>query len=319
MSCRTFATLIAIVMATVCTVRAKASEMSDYVSRPLVRVTMNPDFHPEVEFRIAEALKRPPIDWSMVQDHTLAEVARPVAVAEPAPSQHIAQRMIAEWEHLLASPAHMSVAETVKSHLRSIIRAEFAAQSLVGKKVATCEVSSERELAPIQEICLDDLPTINTGDLAVAEVSLDDLPQIHTGEEVMALIAQDDAGFPLDPYGYSEYNAYFEPEVYDWFVFATDDLTVVYVYENSDILPSRVDPVMLAEQNASPEVPEAFKVAVREHVRSLFAGEIDFRPLAASLQTGWSTVTAPFSIASLKQSELLPVHRVSQLPELFRF
>lgn len=308
MHCRTFARLFASLIIIFCctSVQVKAAESSP--SMPLVSVQLTPEFHPEVEFRIAEALRRPPVQWSMLRDHTFAEISEPVAEKE------VAAEMIAEWESLLNNPIHVDFQDTVNAHLRAIIKAEFESQVANLKYVTSHDVLSE---SSPNEIQLDQLPDVHTGEEIVDLIQIDNLPQVHTGEEVMELIAQDEAQFPLDPYGYAEYNHYFEPEIYDWFVFVTDDLTVVYVYENSDEMPSRVDPVLLAEKNAQPEVPESFKVVVREQVRSLFAGEYSLFEMATQFQQHWTSFTQPISIASLKQTELLPIHRVSHLPDLF--
>lgn len=283
MTCRIFAGLAILFALGFCAgFEARADHIVD--ANHVVSVQLNPEFHPEVEFRIAEALKRPPIDWSVARDHTFAEKSEPVQQTE------LAAEMISQWETLLANPIYASFEDSINAHLRSIIKAEFAAQK-------------GREPAAVIE----------------QDISLDGLPQVNTGEEVMALIAMDESKFPLDPYGYDEYNNYFEPEIYDWFVFVTDDLTVVYVYENSDVLPSKVDPVMLAEQNAEPVVPESFQVFVREQVRAIASGEIVLGELVSVVQEHWTAITQPITIASLRKTELLPAHRVSQLQDLLRF
>ncbi|MFN3152006.1 hypothetical protein [Bremerella sp.] len=265
------------------------------VAKRVVSVQLTPEFHPEVEFRIAEALKRPPVDWSVARDHTFAEKSEPVKQKE------LAAEMISQWESLLANPIYADFHDSIDTHLRTIIKAEFAAQKSTIKVEPSTLVSTEVDEAVPQEI------------------QWHDLPQINTGEEVMAMIAMDQSEFPLDPYGYDEYNHYFEPEIYDWFVFVTDDLTVVYVYENSDVLPSRVDPVLLAEQNAQPVVPEALQVFVREQVRAIASGEIALTDVVSTFQQHWAAITEPISIASLRKTELLPAHRVSQLQDLLRF
>lgn len=290
MTCRIFTALTVLFVLGFCAnFEAKANDGID--AKNVVSVQLTPEFHPEVEFRIAEALKRPPIDWSVARDHTFAEKSEPVKQRE------LAAEMISEWESLLANPVYADFQDSINAHLRSIIKAEFAAQKELERALAT----------------VDAQPVIEQ------EIQWDALPEVNTGEEVMALIALDESEFPLDPYGYDEYNNYFEPEIYDWFVFVTDDLTVVYVYENSDILPSKVDPVMLAEQNAQPVVPESFQVFVREQVRAIAAGEISLGGLVSTVQQHWTTITQPVSIASLRKTELLPSHRVSQLQDLLRF
>lgn len=294
MTCRIFTGLTVLFVLGFCaTFEAKADSFAD--SRHVVSVQLTPEFHPEVEFRIAEALKRPPIDWSVARDHTFAEKSEPVQQKE------LAAEMISQWESLLANPIYADFQDSIDAHLRTIIKAEFAAQKSVIKAEPASVVSTEVDASVSREI------------------QWKDLPQINTGEEVMAMIAMDESEFPLDPYGYDEYNNYFEPEIYDWFVFVTDDLTVVYVYENSDVLPSRIDPVMLAEQNAEPVVPESFQVFVREQVRAIASGEIALTDLVSTFQQHWAAITEPVSIASLRKTELLPAHRVSQLQDLLRF
>ncbi|MBA2118014.1 hypothetical protein [Bremerella alba] len=294
MTCRIFAGLTTLFVLGFCaSFEARADQSVD--AKNVVSVQLTPEFHPEVEFRIAEALKRPPIDWSVSQDHTFAEKSEPVEQKE------LATEMISQWESLLANPIYADFQDSINAHLRSIIKAEFAAQKQVDQPVASSNTSSD-----VQEVFEQ-------------EIQWDDLPQINTGEEVMALLALDDAEFPLDPYGYDEYNNYFEPEIYDWFVFVTDDLTVVYVYENSDVLPSKVDPVLLAEESTQPIVPESFQVFVREQVRAIASGEIVLGELVTTFQQHWVAITKPVSIASLRKSELLPTHRVSQLQDLLRF
>ncbi|PQO27551.1 hypothetical protein C5Y96_18660 [Blastopirellula marina] len=283
MTCRIFAGLAVLIALGFCaSFEARADKIVD--ANHVVSVQLNPEFHPEVEFRIAEALKRPPIDWSVARDHTFAEKSEPIQQRE------LAAEMISQWEALLANPIYANFDDSINAHLRSIIKAEFAAQK-----------GRERVVA------------------IESEIAWDDLPQVNTGEEVMALIAMDESKFPLDPYGYDEYNNYFEPEIYDWFVFVTDDLTVVYVYENSDVLPSKVDPVLLAEQNAQPVVPESFQVFVREQVQAIASGEIAVSKLFSAIQERWTAITQPIAIASLRKTELLPAHRVSQLQDLLRF
>lgn len=297
MTCRIFAAMAAFFVLGFCTVvEARADQSVE--AKSVVSVQLTPEFHPEVEFRIAEALKRPPIHWSVAQDHTFAEKSEPVEQVEQA---ELAAEMISQWESLLANPIYADFQDSVNAHLRSIIKAEFASQNRGEHGLETSIASIDDEMAIEQEI------------------EWEDLPQINTGEEVMALLSLDETEFPLDPYGYDEYNNYFEPEIYDWFVFVTDDLTVVYVYENSDIIPSRVDPVILAERNDQPLVPESFQVFVREQVRVIASGEITLGDLVSSFQQHWAAITQPVSIASLRKTELLPVHRVSQLQDLLRF
>ncbi|WDI40775.1 hypothetical protein [Bremerella sp. P1] len=294
MTCRIFAGLAVLFLLGFCAgSEARADHCVD--AKNVVSVQLTPEFHPEVEFRIAEALKRPPIDWSVARDHTFAEKSEPVNQGE------LAVEMISQWESLLANPIYADFQDSIDAHLRSIIKAEFAAQKVSEQPQAASIVSMDGELAVEQEI------------------QWDDLPQVNTGEDVMALIASDESEFPLDPYGYDEYNNYFEPEIYDWFVFVTDDLTVVYVYENSDILPNKVDPVLLAEENAQPVVPEAFQVFVREQVRVIASGEIALADVVSTFQQHWAAITEPVTIASLRKTELLPAHRVSQLQDLLRF
>ncbi len=301
MTCRIFAGLAVLFALGFCTgIEARAEHSVD--ANNVVSVQLTPEFHPEVEFRIAEALKRPPIDWSVARDHTFAEKSVPVPkMASVTAKKEVAAEMISQWESLLANPIYADFQDSISAHLRSIIKAEFAAQNRVELPAASAvaSVDEERVIEP--------------------EIAWEDLPQVNTGEEVMALLALDESEFPLDPYGYEEYNNYFEPEIYDWFVFVTDDLTVVYVYENSDVLPNKIDPVLLAEENAQPEVPEALQVFIREQVRSIAAGEVNFRQLVSTIQSHWTAVTQPVSIASLRQTELLPTHRVSQLQDLLRF
>lgn len=289
MTCRIFAGLAVLLALGFC---AGFEARADHIvgANHVVSVQLNPEFHPEVEFRIAEALKRPPIDWSVARDHTFAEKSEPVKQRE------LAQEMISQWESLLANPIYADFEDSINAHLRSIIKAEFAAQKEQERSVES--LASEVVVGQ--------------------EIQWGNLPQVNTGEEVMALIALDESKFPLDPYGYEEYNNYFEPEIYDWFVFVTDDLTVVYVYENSDVLPSKVDPVMLAEQNDQPVVPESFQVFVREQVRALASGQYDLREIVFAVQDHWTAITQPISIASLRKTELLPAHRVSQLQDLLR-
>ncbi|QDU76577.1 hypothetical protein Pan97_36290 [Bremerella volcania] len=294
MTCRIFAALTVLLVLGFCVgFEAKADRFVE--AKNVVSVQLTPEFHPEVEFRIAEALKRPPIEWSVARDHTFAEKSEPIQ------QKQVAAEMISQWESLLANPIHADFQDSINAHLRSIIKSEFAAQKR-GETLQTSPVAlTDVELGIEQEI------------------PWDDLPQVNTGEEVMTPIAIEESEFPLDPYGYDEYNNYFEPEIYDWFVFVTDDLTVVYVYENSDVLPSKIDPAMLAEQNAQPVVPESFQVFVREKFRSIASGEITLRDLVVTIQQHWAAVMQPISIASLKKTELLPVHRVSQLQDLLRF
>ena len=301
MTCRIFAGLAVLFALGFCTgIEARAEHRVD--TKNVVSVQLTPEFHPEVEFRIAEALKRPPIDWSVARDHTFAEKSVPVPrKSAPIAKREVAAEMISQWESLLANPIYADFQDSIAAHLRSIIKAEFASQNRAELPAASSVASVDQELG------------------IVPEFALESLPQVNTGEDVMALLALDESEFPLDPYGYEEYNNYFEPEIYDWFVFVTDDLTVVYVYENSDIMPSKVDPVLLAEENAQPEVPGAFQVFIREQVRSIASGEIDFHKLVSTVQRHWTFVTRPVSIASLRQTQLLPTHRVSQLQDLIRF
>jgi len=294
MTCRIFATLTAFfVLGLFSAVELRAEKKVDAGS--VVSVQLTPEFHPEVEFRIAEALKRPPIHWSVARDHTFAEKSEPVE------QENLAVDMISQWESLLDNPIYTDFHDSIDAHLRSIIKAEFASQQKSGEAAGSAIASAEGEHKPTPEI------------------RWEELPQIHTGDEVMDMIALEETEFPLDPYGYDEYNNYFDPEIYDWFVFVTDDLTVVYVYENSDVMPNRIDPVMLAEQNAPPVVPETFEVFVREQVRAIASGEVSLYQLVSTFQKHWSAVTQPVSIASLRQTQLLPSHRVAQLQDLLQF
>jgi len=294
MTCRIFAGLTALFVFGFCVgFEAKADHSVE--AKHVVSVQLTPEFHPEVEFRIAEALRRPPIDWSVARDHTFAEKSEPVQ------QKQLAAEMIAQWESLVDNPVYADFQNTVNAHLRAIIKAEFAAQKQHDLPASASVVSTTASDAAEPEICLDDLP------------------QINTGEEVMELIALDEAEFPLDPYGYDEYNNYFEPEIYDWFVFVTDDLTVVYVYENCDVMPSKIDPVLLAEEQAQPVVPESFQVFVREQVRAIASGDVSLSGLISTWNYHWAAITQPVSIASLRKTELLPAHRVSQLQDLLRF
>ncbi|MEW4561235.1 hypothetical protein AB1K70_01845 [Bremerella sp. JC770] len=294
MTCRIFAGLTALFVFGFCSgFEAKADPTID--TKSVVSVQLTPEFHPEVEFRIAEALRRPPIDWSVARDHTFAEKSEPVQ------RKQLAAEMISQWESLVANPIYADFQDTVNAHLRAIIKAEFAAQKQHAQPASTSVVSLPKVDADEREICLEDLP------------------QINTGEEVMELIALDEAEFPLDPYGYDEYNNYFEPEIYDWFVFVTDDLTIVYDYDNCDVMPIKVDPVLLAEERAQPVVPESFQVFVREQVRSIASGEVSLSDLVSTWNRHWAAITQPVSIASLRKTELIPAHRVSQLQDLLRF
>ncbi|MBI1246488.1 hypothetical protein GC197_01430 [bacterium] len=270
-----------------------SSEIECPCADTLASVQLNPLLHLEAEYRVAEAIEHPPIDWSNSEDHTFAEVSQPVAEKESA------VKMISQWESLLASPIYSDPGATIQAHLRSIIKAEFAAQANANKQLTVAELPAASEAKR-------------------AEISLDDLPQVNTGEEVMTLIALEETRFDLDPYGYAEYNHYFEPEIYDWFVFVTDDLSVVYVYENSDVMPRSLDPIMLAEEEETRVAPESVEIAVQQGVRAIAAGDIDVVAIFSQLQQGWKSITQPAAVANLRRSELLPAHRVSQLRDLLR-
>ncbi|PQO29551.1 hypothetical protein DTL21_26230 [Bremerella cremea] len=275
-----------------------AAEIAPHES--IVSVRMNADFHPELEFRIAEALRRPPVDWSVVPDHTFAEISQPVE------NQELADDIIAKWEALFANnPTH--IATTTQSLASQMEYFDEARQQI--------EAISSDFVAAWLGTALPNSGNVHAEDV----ISLDDLPQIHTGEDIALQLEAEFAQFPLDPYGYEEYNCYFEPEVYDWFVFVTDDLTVVYVHENSDVVPVRLDPTMLAKDVTEPAVPEVVKDWIRESVRSVAAGEIEVMQLASQANRAWQAASSPIWNRYVKENHLLRVERVAQLREFFRF
>ena len=271
----------------------------------LVNVRMNADFRPELEFRIAEALQRPPLEWSVARDHTFAEIS------EPLPLEDHANEMISRWEQLWSNnPAH----------------SDFSTELVEAEAFVASVIDLEEVGAKIQAYVQENFAflTSSAGEFSLrihpAElISLDDLPQLHTGEDITVEIEAEYAQFPLDPYGYDEYNGYFEPEIYDWFVFVTDDLTVVYVHENSDVMPTRLAYEDLTPEAPSAELPESVKVAIRESVRSVLAGEVNVSDLVDETRTTLSGATKPIWTRYVTQNELLRTERVAQLRELLRF
>ncbi|RCS54680.1 hypothetical protein DTL42_06005 [Bremerella cremea] len=281
---------------------SSASKAGEIPSRDsLVSVRMNADFRPELEFRIAEALQRPPLEWSIAQDHRFAEIAQPVENVD------IADEMVARWDILFANnPTHTP-------EKREILGSQIQALRKAGRQL---QVVSDEFVAAWFQSAAYFAAQAHPAD----EISFDDLPQVHTGEEIAMELKAEQAQFPLDPYGYEEYNGYFEPEVYDWFVFVTDDLTVVYVHENSDIMPLEVAPqVVASETRDEQEVPESVKRAIRESVRSVFSGEIDVFGLAKQAQETSRSVTLPIWNRYVKENHLLRIEQVAQLKEIFRF
>ncbi|PQO38294.1 hypothetical protein [Blastopirellula marina] len=267
----------------------------------LVSVRMNADFHPELEFRIAEALRRPPVDWNFAKDHTYAEIAQPVD------NQDISDEIIARWEALyFNSPTQVEdkVSESLASQMKVLEEA--------GKTIQA--ISSDLIASWFQET------TYFAANQHPADfISLDDLPKIHTGEEIALQLEAEYVQFPLDPYGYEEYNCYFEPEIYDWFVFVTDDLTVVYVHEDSDVMPLKVEPETLAADADESAVPESLKVVIREAVRSAISGEIEVMDFAMQAKNAWQSATSPIWNRYVKENQLFRIERVAQLREMFRF
>ncbi len=265
-----------------------------------VRVRMNADFHPELEFRIAEALRRPPLDWSVARDHTFAEMAQPVE------NEAIADEIVARWETLFANnPTHVKEkAVTLASQWKALEEASQQFQAVSGDFIAAW---------------INQATHFTAKGHPADQISLADLPTIHTGEEIATELQAEFAQFPLDPYGYEEYNCYFEPEIYDWFVFVTDDLTVVYVHENSDVMPLAADSEMLAAQMDEPAVPESVKVLIRESVRAVFSGEIQPMDVVSQAKETWQATSTPIWNRYVKENQLLKIERVAQLREIFRF
>lgn len=279
-------------------VHSRAAEIPPRES--LVSVRMNSDFRPELEFRIAEALQRPPLEWSIAKDHTFAEMAHPIE------NEDIADDIVARWETLFANNPTYNVEE------KTLLETQFKALQQASKQLQA--VSDDFIAAWFESATY-----FATNTHSAREISLDDLPQVHTGEEIAMELQAELAQFPLDPYGYEEYNGYFEPEVYDWFVFVTDDLTVVYVHENSDVMPLQVEAQALAANENKQEVPESVKIAIRESVRSVFSGEIEVVDLAIQAKNAWHSATLPIWNRYVKENQLLRIERVAQLKEIFRF
>lgn len=274
----------------------------------LVNVRMNTDFHPELEFRIAEALQRPPVEWSVARDHTFAEISQPLPLII---NGDAADEMISHWEQLWTNnPANSpTLAESVEvepllSSTTGLQEISIRIQAYVQENFAF--LKSQADVYSLQ---------VHPADL----ISLDELPQVHTGEEITMEIEADYAQFPLDPYGYEEYNGYFEPEIYDWFVFVTDDLTVVYVHENSDFMPLPLVQEEPAPNMPQAELPESIKIALREAVRAVLSGEVLFSDLADQTRTVLSGAAKPIWTRYVTQNELLRTERVAQLRELLRF
>ncbi|WP_158265211.1 hypothetical protein [Blastopirellula marina] len=258
-----------------------------------------------MEFRIAEALQRPPLEWSELRDHTFAEISQPL------PLEDNADEMISRWEQLWANnPAHPESSPQWLEATSMVVSA-IDLEEMGAKLQAYVQQNFAFLTHPSKEFSM----RIHPAEL----ISLDDLPQLHTGEGITLETEAEYAQFPLDPYGYDEYNGYFEPEIYDWFVFVTDDLTVVYVHENSDIMPNRLAQEDLGPEAPPAEVPESFKVAIRESVRAVFSGEVNILDLVDDTRTTLSGATKPIWTRYVTQNELLGTERVAQLRELLRF
>lgn len=274
---------------------------------PLVRVVLDADFRPEAEFYIAEALRRPPVDWNMLREEPLiGESTRPS-------DELITADILAAWNDLWENnPLREGALDTVAQHWEALQTDLACAQALAADKVA---VKYSRALSQ-------------------GEFDLSQLPNVSTGEEILAELARQEAEFPLDPYGYDEYNGYFEPEVYDWFVFVTDDLSVIYVHENSDVTPAvssviatlDTPPIDLTASAAIAEelaaqaaFAKSIQVLVQYSVTSLNASEMEWYLIPQKTVAQLEAIAQPVWDRYVRHNELFPTQRMADLSKLLRF
>lgn len=271
------------------------------IAPPLVKVVLDADFRPEAKFYIAESLRRPPIDWNMLQKDSLIEESQ-------VPSDKLlTANILAAWNDLWENnPLQEGVLDTVAQHWKAL----------------------EIDLACAQALAAD------SAALRVDAFDMSQLPTVNTGEEVTAELARQEGEFPLDPYGYDEYNGYFAPDVYDWFVFVTDDLSVVYVHENSDVGPAvgsvadtfDTPPIDLTASAAIAEelavraaVSNTIQVIVQYSVTPLTSGEIEWYLVPQQTVAQLRTVALPVWDRYVRHNELFHSRRVADLSKLLRF
>ncbi len=271
---------------------AVAAELT--VARSPLEVAMRTDWRAELRFRIVDALMSHPLDENLFTECVVPHLPQPAA------EKDLAQDIMSAWDELLTNnPIHQHLHEAQPAD------AETKEPTLVEQTAQAARSATA--------FLYQNVPAL--------------APEVPLETEVERVVSKEFDGsvFPLDPYGYDEYNDYFEPEVYDWFVFITDDLQVVYVHENSDVAPlpaALEDPLQRADQLAETpekvEVPEGFKRAVREMARAIAAGEVSVQHVGQQVVERAQSISQPLWQHYVRHNQMFGPHRVAELRALLR-